>query len=349
MTNLDLDAFDPDYRRATDYFRALPDYEVTPVRTLTPFGDVALMAKDETNRMGLGAFKALGGPYAVARLILADWFERTGESPTPDRFDDADFRSFARSREFVCASAGNHGIGVAAGAAAFGARARIYLSATVPAGFDARLHEQGAQVVRAGDTYEDSIEEAIADSERTGATLLADGTWPGYTEIPRLVMEGYTVIAEELRVEFESTASWPTHVYLQAGVGGLAAAMAHMIRKNWEEQPELIVVEPAVAACLKRSHSAGQPTRADGPESNMGRLDCKEPSIVALQTLARCGVSYVVLSEGEGLAAARAVSDLGIPTTPSGAAGFGGFLQQHGEHLLQNEIRPLIIVTEGPA
>ena len=347
MKTLELAAFDPDYRRATDYFRALPGYQVTPVRTLAPAGDIALMAKDETNRMGLGAFKALGGPYAVARLILAEWSGQTGESLTPDRFDDPEFRSFARSREFVCASAGNHGIGVAAGAAAVGARARIYLSATVPAGFDARLDEQGAQVVRAGETYEDSIEEAIAYSERTGATLLADGTWPGYTEIPRLVMEGYTVIAEELRVEFESTAIWPTHVYLQAGVGGLAAAMAHMIRENWQQQPELIVVEPAVAACLKRSHAEGRPTRADGPESNMGRLDCKEPSIVAMQTLARCDVSYVVLSEQEGLEAARTVSELGIPTTPSGAAGFGGFLKQ-GEHL-RRTARPLIIVTEGPA
>jgi diaminopropionate ammonia-lyase len=349
MTNSDPAAFDPDYGRARDYFLGLANYAPTPVRTLLPSGDVAVWAKDETNRMGLGAFKALGGPYAVARLIARDWSEQRGETSSPPRFDDPGFRSFAESRAFVCASAGNHGIGVAAGAAAFGASARIYLAETVPAGFDARLKAEGAEVVRAGETYESSVAAAIADSERTGATLLADGTWPGYTEIPKLVMEGYTVMAEELRGEFEKTGNWPTHVYLQAGVGGLAAAMAHMIRENWAEQPELIVVEPAAADCLKRSHSAGQPVSADGPDSNMGRLDCKEPSIVALQTLARCAVSYIVLSEQEGLAASSAITDLGIPTTPSGAAGFGGFLQQQGQHALGRGAKPLIIVTEGPA
>jgi diaminopropionate ammonia-lyase len=349
MTESDDLRFNPDHERALKYFRGLPDYEPTRVTRLALRPDVTVLAKDETERMGLGAFKALGGPYAIARLLADDWAAQTGNMLDLAQRPEPEVRAFARTRTFVTASAGNHGLGVAAGAAAFGANARVYLCKTVPDSFARRLEALGAEVVRAGDNYDDSVTEAIADARRTSATLLADGTWPGYTAIPKLVMEGYTVIAEELRNVFETANGWPTHVYLQAGVGGLAAAMAHMIRKNWAVQPELIVVEPAAATCLRDSHLAGKVTRAEGPDSNMGRLDCKEPSIVAWQTLERSGVSYVALTEEEGAAAAKAVTDLGIPTTPSGAAGFGAMLREDVSRSADAEFRPLIIVTEGPA
>ncbi len=349
MPNSDDTTFAPDFNRALSYFQGLDRYAPSPLREMVLSNNIKVLAKDETGRMGLGAFKALGGPYAVARLLSDKWAEQTGETLTSERFKDSDFRAFAAKHTFVTASAGNHGMGVAAGAKALGAKARIYLAKTVPSGFDARLKEHGAEVVRAGESYDDSVAEAIADTERTGATLLADGTWEGYTEIPKLVMEGYTVIAEEMRAEFEASGNWPTHVYVQAGVGGLAAAMAHMVRENWFVQPELIVVEPEAATCLRDSHRAGRPTRADGPDSNMGRLDCKEPSMVAWHTLERCGVSYVALTEEEGESAAQAVTELVIPTTPSGAAGYGALMKQLDSTTSNEGFRPLIIVTECPA
>ncbi|MEM9632523.1 MAG: diaminopropionate ammonia-lyase [Pseudomonadota bacterium] len=349
MKTTDEFTFEPDFQRAAEYFRGQEIYEPSPLREVQrPDGQV-IWVKDETARMGLGAFKALGGPYAVARLIMRGWKAETGEDIDASRLKDEDLRAFASKQTFVCASAGNHGLGVAAGAKALGAKARIFLAKTVPHSFDARLIDRGAEVVRAGDTYDDSVAEAIADADRTGATLLADGTWPGYTDIPKLVMEGYTVIAEELRSKFETTGIWPTHVYLQAGVGGLAAAMAHMIRKNWAEQPELIVVEPEAAPCLVASHKAGKPVRADGPDSNMGRLDCKEPSVVAWHTLENCDVRFVTLTEDEGEAAAREVTEKGIATTPSGAAGFAALCKDFPEGSLPAEVRPLVIVSEGPA
>ena len=344
MTQTDDMAFAPDFLRALTHFQGQDGYYPSPLHSLkTPAGQT-LWAKDETGRMGLGAFKALGGPYAVARLLAAEWEAETGDTLP----QGPAFRDFAAKHTFVTASAGNHGIGVAAGAQAMGAKARIYLADTVPEGFDARLKAHGAEVVRAGATYEDSVAAAIEDTERTGATLLADGTWPGYTDIPKLVMEGYTVIAEELRAAFEASGIWPTHVFLQAGVGGLAAAMAHMIRANWAEQPELIVVEPQAATCLHDSHLAGHPIRAEGPDSNMGRLDCKEPSIIAWHTLERCGVSYAALGEDEGAQAAAAVTAMGIATTPSGAAGFGALIKDFVD-AGGDGFHPLIIVSEGPA
>lgn len=347
MTSTDSLKFTPDFSRALEFFQAQEDYAVSPIRTLERSDGLTVIAKDETERMGLGAFKALGAPYAVARILDAAWQEKTGETLTPSRMGDADIQSFAATHTFVCASAGNHGMGVAAGARKMEAKARIYLANTVPAGFADRLKELGAEVVRLGAVYEDSVAAAIADADRTGATLLADGTWEGYTDIPKWVMEGYCVIAEELRVAFEASGRWPTHVYLQAGVGGLAAAMAHMIRLNWAEQPELIVVEPAAAACLKASHLAGVATRGEGPESSMGRLDCKAPSIVAWGVLERCGVRYETLTEEQGEAATKALAALGVATTPSGAAGYGALCKDLIEQPDRKGITPLVIISES--
>jgi diaminopropionate ammonia-lyase len=349
MLDSDILSFDPDVARALEFFHAQDNYEVSPLVEIDGPGGRTVQAKLETHRMGLGAFKALGAPYAVARIIAQGWLEKTGEAIGPDRMKDADIRAFASGHTFVCASAGNHGMGVAAGARNMGAKARIHLARTVPEGFAARLRTLGAEVVRSGDVYEDSIAAAIADSLSTGATHLADGTWEGYTEIPKWVMEGYCVIAEELRETYEAKGSWPTHVYLQAGVGGLAAAMAHMIRLNWAVQPRLIIVEPEAAACLQASHLAGKPVRGDGPESSMGRLDCKEPSIVAWDVLERCDVHYATLSEEEGEAAAQALAGQGIATTPSGAAGYGALCKTDDFFPSDKDIRPLVIISEGPA
>lgn len=349
MTATDDLSFAPDFVRAQEFFQGQETYAVSPLIEITGPDGQSILVKNETERMGLGAFKALGAPYAVARLLEDAWLENTGETLSLTRMKDAAFREFASGHTFVCASAGNHGMGVAAGARAMGAKARVHLAQTVPQGFGDRLRTFGAEVVRSGDVYDESVAAAIADAKTTGATLLADGTWPGYTEIPKLVMEGYCVIAEELRARFEASGQWPTHVYLQAGVGGLAAAMSHMIRLNWAEQPELIVVEPGAASCLRASHLAGRATRSDGPDSNMGRLDCKAPSIVAWDVLERCGVSYETLSEEEGQAAAEAVTALGIATTPSGAAGYGALCKRTNQQARTQDLRPLVIISEGLA
>ena len=338
--------FAPDFARAAEFFKGHADYAETPLRSLKTDSGANILAKDETQRMGLGAFKALGAPYAMFRLLGEEWEARTGEVLTYSDLSNAAFREFASEYVFVCATAGNHGLGVAAGAQLVGARARIYLAASVPRSFGERLSRLGAEVIWSGDVYAESNAAAIADSEAHGSVLLADGSWAGYTTIPKLVMEGYCVIAEELREHFESSGGWPGRVYLQAGVGGIAAAMAHMIRLNWVEQPELVVVEPEEAPCLGASHVAGSPVRVEGVESVMGRLDCKEVSVVAFEALERCNVRYVALSEAEGIEASRAVTALGIGTTPSGAAGYGAWIKDEKAGVASSGV-PLILVTEG--
>ena len=151
-------------------------------------------------------------------------------------------------------------------------------------------------------------------------------------------------MAEECRVEFERTGNWPDHVFLQAGVGGLAAGVAAHIREFWTVQPQIIVVEPEAAPCLLRSVEAGELTRAEGPVSNMGRLDCKDASLITFDSLKDDADGFLLISEQEAEDAANLCGLSGLPTTPSGAAGVAALLKIKPD----NESRCLVIISEGP-
>ena len=338
-----MTAFHPDIDAPRRMIAACPAYRETPLRTAEVDG-VPLLMKDETERMGLGAFKALGGVYAVACLIEEAWRADGGAALAPEDFVSEPVRAFAGNLTFVCASAGNHGMAVAAGARVFGAKARIHLSATVPPAFADRLRAKDAEVVWSGDVYEESIAAAIKDAEESGAIHLADGSWPGYVHAPALVMEGYTVMGEEMRQRFEASGEWPRRVCLQGGVGGLAAGVTVAIRERWSVQPEIVIVEPDAAPCLKASKEAGKPVRADGPVSNMGRLDCKEPSILAVEALNRLADRFVTISDEAGDRAVARAADLGLATTPSGGAGLAAVLENAGDWRGEPT---LVIVSEG--
>jgi len=317
-----------------------PAYAPTPLTDLpavaAAVGTGALLAKDETKRMGLGSFKALGGAFAIAQII-AD------ASGTADLLSEA-AHAVAAEMTFITASAGNHGLSLAAGARVFGARAVIVLSSSVPESFADRIRSMGAEVIRVEGTYEDSVEFAMNSADSRGWMLLADGSWEGYVERPALIMEGYTVLAEECRADFAANGTWPSHVFLQAGVGGLAAAVAGHIRSQWEKQPTVVVVEPEAAPCLMASMKAGCLSRAPGPVSNMGRLDCKDASLVAFQGLRSDADIFMTVSDDEASAAVSLLGKCGIATTPSGAAGLAAV----------RTLRPgaksrcLVIVSEGP-
>ena len=345
MIKSDMD-FQPDFKRAFSFFQQHDDYKPSPLVAKDVTG-MTVWIKDETDRMGLGAFKALGGPYAIARHIVDAWNQKMGADLSDTDVHRPELKSFAGDFTFICASAGNHGVGVAVGARAVGAKARVVLAKTVPEAFGARLEGYGAEVIWAGENYSESVEFALKESDRSGDILIADGSWPGYSHFPKLIMEGYTVIAEEMRQEFEKSREWPSHVYLQAGVGGLACAVAHMIRENWAVQPKIIVVEPDAAPCLKASHEAGEPTDISGPESIMGRLDCKEPSHVAFYALERCDVEYVTITDEMAKEAAKALEMLDISSTPSGVAGFAALREQIKAGDMPDGFKPLVIISEG--
>lgn len=295
--------------------------------------------------MGLGSFKALGGIYAVAKYLLEQWQEENGSQLPVRQLIDPQVRRWSNKYTFVCASAGNHGIAVAKGAELFNANCRVHIAHSVPTSFFQKLTTLGAVVIRSGETYEDSMVAALNDN-LNAEILLADSSWPGYYHLPMLVMEGYTVIAEEMRQVFLREGNWPTHVFLQAGVGGLAASMAFEIRKNWEKQPRIIVVEPNAAPCLFESHKLGRATSVSGPISSMGRLDCKEPSLIAFKLLNELADDFVCVSDDDANTAANFLAQNKIVTTPSGAAGLAAILSNAKMNIPEHSTC-LVIATEG--
>ena len=295
-----------------------PAHQKTPMTAVTvmpnfPIGG-SLWLKDETARMGLGSFKALGAAFVIA--LHADEARAR---------NDLAWEECLKGKTYVAASAGNHGLSVAAGARLFGATAVIVLAENVPIEFRQRLENFGAKVIVHGADYAQSVAKAQAIQRETGAILLSDSSWADYVELPWRVMQGYTQCATECVRQMG--ASVPTKIFLQAGVGGLAAAAAAVFRKAWGQKPSIYVVEPTAAPALQNSILAGRCVFADGPVSNMGRLDCKEPSVLALKSLARDANAFLTINDEQADRVVELLQDAtGIVSTPSGVAGLAGAL-----------------------
>ncbi|MCF2905628.1 pyridoxal-phosphate dependent enzyme [Octadecabacter sp. CECT 8868] len=310
-----------------------PAHKATPLLNMPDLarhiGVAQVHVKDESDRMGLGSFKALGAAYAIAC--------KAAEHVVEDQWNVA-----LTDEVFITASAGNHGLSVAAGARLFGATAIIYLAESVPEAFADRLRAIGADVVRAGATYEDSLDAAQASADAGQGTLLSDGSWPGYTLLPSRVMEGYLQLAVEVAEQIDEP---PSHIFLQAGVGGLAAAVAAYARCVWGNGPTIIVVEPDAAPALIESVRAGAICTTTGPVSDMGRLDCKTPSMIALAGLTRDANTFLTITEEDAAQAVSVLAQHGLTTTPSGGAGFAAAL--NGYEGMGPDARVLIILSEG--
>ena len=321
-----------DVRDVANLLSKCPAHAPTPLHDLPELaqalGVARLRLKDERLRMGLGSFKALGAAYAIAREAVASGAD--------------DLHQALGGRVYVTASAGNHGLSVAAGARLFGASAVIYLAETVPQDFAARLRAKGADVVRAGADYEASMQAAADAARANGWTLLSDSSWPGYTDLPLRVMEGYLQLAAEAAAQIDTP---PSHIVLQAGVGGMAAAVAAHARHVWGDAPQIIVVEPDAAPCLMEGIRAGKVVDASGPSSSMGRLDCKTASMIALNGLARDADAFVTITESDAGRGVDLLAGHDLHSTPSGAAGIAALLARLD---LPPDAHVLAILSEGP-
>ncbi len=320
-----------------------PAHEATPLvevpELARALGIKSLHIKDERSRMGLGSFKALGAAFSIAKAA----HKKIGDAIA----DPAVAKTALNGTVFVTSSAGNHGLSVAAGANIFGAKAVIYLSVHVPSNFADRLRAMGAQVEIAGDDYEASMAAAMDAAAENGWTLLSDSTWIEDTT-GRDIMEGYLALCEEMMAQYgAATDAVPSHMFLQAGVGGLASAAAIAARKAWGDAPHITVVEPTAAPALQASIEQKTPALTVGPPSNMGRLDCKEPSHLALKALARDADGFLTLDDDY---VAREIGQLvphGLETSPSGGAGFAATVAMAEQ--LGPDARVLLVLSEGAA
>jgi diaminopropionate ammonia-lyase len=314
--------------------KACPKAAPTPLHLMTSLahslGIAGLVIKDEGQRLGLGSFKALGGAYAVMTLVLAAAARKLGQLLAPDDLLSPAVTAVAADMTMCCATDGNHGRSVAAGARIAGCRCVIFVHQGVSEERAAAIARYGAEVRRTSGSYDDSVREAAEAAKREGWTVVSDTSWEGYEEIPLTVMQGYTVMAGEA---FDALAEPPTHIFLQAGVGGMAAAVAaHALDIFGSAIPKIVVVEPARAACLFASAKAGRLTESPHDEPTvMGMLECYAPSALAWEVLAPIASGYVTLEEDEAIAVMKRLAfpeaeDPAIVAGESGGTGLAGLI-----------------------
>ena len=265
------------------------DYKPTALISLDDFakqmGVKKVLYKDESTRLNLGAFKALGGAYAVQHVL------ETRASAGDD------------SPLTVCtATDGNHGRSVSWGAQQKNIPCHIFIHAGVSEGRAESLASFGATVHRVDGNYDDSIAECIKMAGENNWQIVSDTSWEGYREIPTQVMAGYTVLAAEIIEQLEAQKDRLTHIILQAGCGGMAGALMAYFWKHWRDDfPEVIVMESSMSDCVLESMQRDEIFLVDiVDETLMAGLSCGEVSELAWPIL-RYGASHVLTVSDEGV------------------------------------------------
>lgn len=289
-----------DFASAIAEITAWEDYVQTPLKQLNALADAlriqTIYYKDEGPRFGLGSFKALGGAYAAARVLQRE-IQRIVDHPVSlSDIREGSYASHAADITLVSATDGNHGRSLSWGCQRFGAPCRIYIHRDVSENRADAMRQLGADVIRIEGDYDDSVRIAKEDADRNDWFVVSDTSWEGYTDPPKDVMAGYGVMVHEVTSKLELA---PSHVFLQGGVGGLAASVAAGLKQYWgESSPRVVVVEPELAACLFASAAAGEATAFQiHEETMMAGLSCGEPSPLAWQILCEEASDFVTIPE----------------------------------------------------
>lgn len=315
--------------------------------------------KDESVRSPLGSFKALGAPVALVRQVLRLYPEH---DIVPEQVLTGRYAQLLQDYTVISATDGNHGRSLAAAAKCAGCQCVIVLHAHVSAEREAAIAAYGARIVRITGNYDESVEVAAELAGTNGWQVISDTSYDGYEDIPRDVMQGYGTIAAEVveQMAGHEGASAYTHIFLQGGVGGLAAGIVSYL---WElygvKRPRFIVVEPAQADCLYQSALHGRASRALGSiDSVMAGLACGETSPLAWRFL-QPAVDYFLTIEDElaiqamRVLAAGSEADVPIVAGESGVAGLAGLLSICSNKVCMTQVgldtsaRVLVINTEG--
>jgi diaminopropionate ammonia-lyase len=321
------------WQEAVAEVRTWPEYEPQPLRPLpghaTRLRVGQLFYKDESQRFGrrLGSFKALGAPYTVFALL------RDGvEAATGTRVNSADLRSGAyaeiTSRVTVCvATDGNQGRGLAYGARTFGCRCVTYVHRHVSDNRVKAMDALGATVIRVDGEYEASVARAREDARMNGWHFVSSTSWSDFDDaIPRHVMNAYMVMVEEALEQLPDPDA-VTHVFMQGGVGSIAAAIFLGFAERQPPQlPRFVVVEPIEADCLQQTARTGRPTPSPGSlQTIMAGLACREVSPAAWKILNWLASDYVAIDDALAVDAMRSLahSDHDVPVV-SGESAAGG-------------------------
>lgn len=349
---------DSGFRRAKEEIASWPGYAPTPLVDLPDAAAAARVAsvryKDEGGRFGLGSFKALGGAYAVMRLLQAELARRgTVDAATATELMEGKFKDATRGITVCCATDGNHGRSVAWGARLFGAACVIFVHEHVSQGRRDAIAKYGAEIRVVPGNYDDAVREAQKQADANGWFVVSDTSYPGYTEVPRDVMQGYRVMADEAAEQFGAA---PTHVFIQGGVGGVAAAVSAQMRARFGAAVRIVIAEPEKAACLLASVESGAPTTVEGDlDTLMAGLACGEPSLLAWQELERGAFAVMAVPDDSAVACMKALAARkpAVVAGESAVAGLAALLLAAGEPFaraalgLDESSRVLLFGTEG--
>lgn len=329
--------FDIKYARiARAFHRQIPGYRMTPLRSLPHLAHMlgvgGIYVKDEAQRLELNSFKVMGGSFAIYRFIQ----KKLG---VPDEKMSFDYLTSKECHDqlgditFASATDGNHGKGIAWASQVLGHKCEIYVHKdTSQARIDA-IARYGAHVTVVDGNYDDAVRQVAIDAEKNGWQIISDTSWEGYTEIPTWIMQGYTTIMLECQEQFAGLGlSKPTHIFIQAGVGALAAATIGFYASLFKnDPPKFIVVEPDKAACVFETakYNDGKLHSVKGDlDTIMAGLACGDPSPIGWRVLD--GVADVFMKVPD-YTAARGMRILSTPLNgdpfvisgESGAAGLG--------------------------
>ena len=348
-------------QQARAFHRSFPQYAPTPLVALPALGARlglgGLFIKDESPRFGLNAFKVLGGSYAIGRHIAARLGARP-EEMTHAALTGADAREALGDAVFFTATDGNHGRGVAWTARELGCRAVVRMPKGTVKSRVENIRALGAEVTVEERNYDGCVRLAAQQAAQTpGGVLVQDTAWPGYEQIPLYIMQGYLTMALEADEQMDAP---PTHVFLQAGVGSMAAAVAaYFEQAHPQDPPKIILVEPTAADCFFRSAAKGEITAVKGDmPTMMAGLACGEPSPIAWDILKGLTAAYLSCEDAAAARGMRALArplagDRAIVSGESGAATMGALLDAAADEKarealgLDERARVLLISTEG--
>ena len=262
------------------------NYVPTPLLKLNKLNDELklnnIYYKDEDKRFELKSFKALGGAFAVYKIANEN-----------------------KNITVSTATAGNHGRSVAWGAQRLGLKCKIFISEFVSESRAEAMRNLDAEVIRVKGNYDNSLKKCIEQSNKNNWEIVQDVSWEGYKEVPKLIMAGYTIMVKEIIDEIDQNSI--THVFLQAGVGGMAAAMIAGFAKLSKNIPQFIVVEPENADCVFQSIKNNKPTTVDiTKETVMGGMSCGDVSTIAWEIL-KNSTNYCLTISDEAISTAVAL------------------------------------------
>lgn len=348
----------PPGRDPLEFHRRLPRYEPTPLigapALAENLGIGWVWVKDESNRIGLPAFKILGASWAIYREL-----EKRADLDGWNTIDElAALLDGLRPMTLSAATDGNHGRAVARMAALFGFDARIYVPAgTAQARIDA-ISGEGASVTVVEGTYDEAVARSSEDAGER-CLVISDTSWSGYEDVPRRVIDGYSTILWEVDDQLAAQGEpGPDIVVVQIGVGALASAVvSHYRQPGRDHYPRIVGVEPTVANCMLASMRAGEIVTIPGPQDSiMAGLNCGTPSMLAWPVVSAGVDVFVEIDDDRAREAMRSLAGVGVVAGETGAAGLGGLIEllvgpeakQSREFLgVNEETRVLLFVTEG--